>query len=94
MTVYTNSSNRVIAINKPVEGTKAINIDDDEIFKSFSETRKLCYCYIKTEEGSTFYPAMNLDDIAVLERKQAEINNLNSVVDALIVESLEGDSNV
>lgn len=94
MTIYTNSSNRVISVDKPVENAKAINIDDDEVFKSFSETRKLCYCYIKTEEGATFYPAMNLDDIAVLEQKQEEINSLNSVVDALIIESLEGAKDV
>lgn len=94
MVIYTNSNNRVVSIDTPVDDAKAINIDDDEVFKNFSETRKLCYCYIKTEEGVTFYPAMNLDDIAILERKQEEINNLNSVVDALIIESLEGDKDV
>lgn len=95
MTIYTNSSNRVVSVDTPVDNATAINIDDDEVFKNFSETRKLCYNYIKTEDGVTFYPAMNLDDIAVLEHKQEETNNLNSVVDALIIESLEGgDSNV
>lgn len=90
MTIYTNSSNRVVSVDEPVENAAAINIDDDDIFKGFSKIRKLCYCYEKTENGATFYPAENLDTIALLEKKQEEIDQLNELTDLLIISSLEG----
>ena len=94
MTIYTDTAGRVVSVDKFVEGTKAINIDDDETFKNFSAVRKLCYYYIKTEEGSIFYPAIRTDIIDILDRHQEEVNNLNSIINLLIIESLEGGIDV
>lgn len=94
MTIYTDTAGRVISVDKFVEDAKVINVDDNETFKNFSEVRKLCYYYFKTEEGSIFYPAIRTDIIDMLDRNQEEVNNLNSIIDLLILESLEGDKDV
>ncbi len=93
MKIYTNTSHRVVALNNPpesMEGIKEIDISNDEVFSAFSDTKKLCYCYDTTDNTTTFYPAVDIDTIAVLEKKQAEIDSLNEAVNALILESLEG----
>ncbi len=93
MKIYTNENHRVIAINTPpksMEGIKEIEVEENSIFGSFSDTKKLCYCYDTTDNITTFYPAVDTDTIAVLEKKQAEIDSLNEAVNALILESLEG----
>lgn len=92
MKIYVNSSHRVIAFNDfpaNTEGITEIDITEDEVFGSFSDTRKLCYCYEKENGVTAFYPAVDLDTIALLEAKQSEIDSLTAAVDALILESLE-----
>ncbi len=93
MKIYTNTSHRVVALNDPpknMEGIKEIDISNNEVFSAFSDTKKLCYCYDTTDNTTTFYPAVDIDTIAVLEAKQSEIDSLNEAVNALILESLEG----
>ncbi|MCM1299956.1 MAG: hypothetical protein NC203_09700 [Firmicutes bacterium] len=94
MKIYTNTNHRVVALYNPpknTEGIKEIEVPDDSIFASFSDTKKLCYHYDTTHDITTYYPAMDLDTIAVLERKQAEIDSLNEAVNTLILESLMGE---
>ena len=86
--IYTDRLGRVISTGSPVDDATAIDITDDDIFSDFSDTRKLCYFYL---EDGTFYPAMDLNTIALLEAKQAEIDKLNEIIDTLILSSLEGN---
>lgn len=87
MKIYTNECGRVISVNTPAEGAREIDITEDEAFCGFSETRMLCYFY---EGAGTFYPALDLDTIALLERRQEEAERLDSLTDLLIISSLEG----
>ena len=94
MKIYTNESHRVIAVGEApenMEGIKEIEIEEDSAFAGFSDTKKLCYHYDTTHDITTFYPAVDVDTIAVLEAKQKEIDSLNQAVDMLILESLMGE---
>lgn len=96
MKIYTNENHRVIAVGKAPEnmdGIKEIEVEEDSVFGSFSDTKKLCYHYDTTHDITTFYPAVDVDTIAVLEAKQKEIDSLNAAVDTLILESLMGEEN-
>jgi len=75
---------------------KQIDINRDEVFTNFSDTRILNYKYIEFEGSYSIVPATSLQEIELLEKQdmidKLMVDNLNmqTQIDSLITSNLGG----